>query len=124
MASCADRPGDLGSRRRRGAAAPPAILTTTGVALVVAGVVPASAQAADLFPVDDWLGEGIKQAGEGVLGPLKVGVEEIARLLATVVGALADLLVPKRFVRAGLGGVRWLVSLPPVGTPVDGRGEL
>ena len=53
-----------------------------------------------------------------MLGPLKLGAEEIARLLATIVGALADLLVPKSLVRAGLDGIRWLVQLPPVGTPV------
>src|SRR5688572_6704980 len=94
------------------------------VVLVAGLVVPASATAADLFPVDDWLGDGIKKAGEVALGPLTVGVEEIARLLATVVGAIADLLVPKSFVRAGLDGVRWLVALPPVGTPVDAGGEL
>jgi hypothetical protein len=95
-----------------------AIVLTAGMA------VPASAAAADLFPVDDWLGDGIKKAGEVALGPLKVGVEEIARLLATVVGAIADLLVPKSLVRAGLDGVRWLVSLPPVGTPMDASGQL
>ena len=49
-------------------------------------------------------------------GPLKLGAKEIARLLATIVGALADLLVPKSLVRAGLDGIRWLVQLPPVGT--------
>ena len=50
-----------------------------------------------------------------MLGPLKLGAKEIARLLATIVGALADLLVPKSLVRAGLDGIRWLVQLPPVG---------
>ncbi|GEM_PF-5769510 len=99
----------------------PALLVAGGL-LLVGAAVPASAAAADLFPVDDWLGDGIKKAGEVVLGPLKVGVEEIARLIATVVGAIADLLVPKSLVRAGLDGVRWLVSLPPVGTPVDAQG--
>ena len=61
------------------------------------------AHAADLFPVDDWLGDGIKKAGDVVLGPLKLGAKEIAQLLATIVGALADLLVPKSLVRAGRG---------------------
>src|SRR3954452_19067219 len=87
----------------------------TVVLLAVRAVVPAPANAVDLFPVDDWLGAGIKKAGDVVLGPLKLGAEEIARLLATIVGALADLLVPKSLVRAGLDGVRWLVELPPVG---------
>src|SRR3954469_2023694 len=90
--------------------------------LLVRAVVPANASAADLFPVDDWLGSGIKKAGEVALGPLKLGAEEIARLLATIVGALADLLVPKSLVRAGVDGVRWLVELPPVGTPVSETG--
>ena len=57
-----------------------------------------------------------------VLGPLKVGAESIARLLVTIVGALADLLVPKSLVRSGVDGIRWLVSLPPVGTEVDPAG--
>lgn len=104
----------------RGRAASAAALS--GGLLLLAAIAPASAHAADLFPVDDWLGDGIKKAGEVVLGPLKLGVEEIARLIATVVGALADLLVPKSFVRAGIDGVRWLVALPPVGAPVDNRG--
>src|SRR3954453_18985781 len=87
--------------------------------LAVRAVAPAPANAIDLFPVDDWLGSGIKKAGEVVLGPLKLGAAEIARLLATIVGALADLLVPKSFVRAGLSGIRWLVQLSPVGSEVS-----
>src|SRR3954453_23107943 len=90
--------------------------------LVARAAVPANAHAADLFPVDDWLSSGLKKAGEVVIGPLKVGAGEIARLLATIVGALADLLVPKSVVRACLAGVRWLVELPPVGTPVSQAG--
>src|SRR3954468_20132121 len=90
--------------------------------LLVRAAVPASASAADLFPVDDWLGSGIKRAGEVVLGPLKLGAGEIARLLAMIVGALAALLVPKSLVRAGLDGVRWLVELPPVGSEVSETG--
>src|SRR4051794_40756961 len=90
--------------------------------LAVRAVAPAPANALDLFPVDDWLGSGIKKAGEVVLGPLKLGAAEIARLVATIVGALADLLVPKSFVRAGLGAIRWLVQLPPVGSEVPPSG--
>src|SRR3954471_1692599 len=95
------------------------VVAATALVLLVVAVVPARAHAADLFPVDDWLGSGIKKAGEVVVGPLRLGAEEIARLLATIVGALADLLVPKSLVRAGLDGVRWLVELPPVGTEVS-----
>jgi hypothetical protein len=95
------------------------------IALLLVGVAaPASAFAADLFPVDDWLGSGMKKAGEVVLGPLKLGAEEIARLIATIVGALADLLVPKSLVRAGVDGIRWLVQLPPVGTQVGPSGAV
>src|SRR3954451_5753678 len=99
-----------------------AIAGVTVVMLAARAVVPASAHAADLFPVDDWLGDGIRKAGGVVLGPLKVGTEEIARLLVTIVGALADLLVPKSLVRAGIDGVRWLVELPPVGIEVSVSG--
>src|SRR4051812_25098243 len=96
-----------------------AIAGLTVVMLAMRAAVPASAHAADLFPVDDWLGDGIRKAGGVVLGPLKIGAGEIARLLVTIVGALADLLVPKSLVRAGVGGVRWLVQLPPVGSEVS-----
>src|SRR5215212_1092370 len=100
-----------------------AMVVAVAMALLAArAVVPAPAQAVDLFPVDDWLGEGIKRAGDVVLGPLKLGAEEIARLLATIVGALADLLIPNSFVRAGLDGVRWLVQLPPLGETVGAGG--
>ena len=61
-------------------------------------------------------GAGLKKAGDVALGPLKLGVEQIAKLLATIVGALADLLVPKSLVNAGLDGIKWLVQLPAVGT--------
>src|SRR4051794_21777516 len=103
------------------------VIVAAAVAAVVLGLdaaVPASARAADLFPVDDWLGSGLKGAGEVVLGPLKLGAGAIARLLVTIVGAIADLLVPKSLVRAGLEGIRWLVQLPPVGSSVgqDGAG--
>src|SRR3954453_3969146 len=105
------------SRVRVGAA----VLALTMAFLAVRSAAPAPANAADLFPVDDWLGAGIKKAGDVALGPLKLGAEEIARLLATIVGALADLLVPKSLVKAGLGGIRWLVELPPVGTAATAK---
>jgi hypothetical protein len=90
--------------------------------LMAAALLPRPALAVDLFPVDDWLGDGLKSAGEVVLGPLKVGAEELARLVATTVAALADLLVPKSLVEAGIDGIRWLVQLPPVGTEVSATG--
>ena len=46
--------------------------SVTGVALLVAVVAPASAHAVDLFPVDDWLGAGIKKSAEVVLRPAEV----------------------------------------------------
>ena len=113
------------SSRLRGASralAPVAV--AVAALLAVRAAWPAPAHAADLFPVDDWLGDGIKKAGDVVLGPLKLGAKEIAQLLATIVGALADLLVPKSLVNAGLDGIKWLVQLPPVGadaTPAAGR---
>jgi hypothetical protein len=108
---------------RRVLALAQAAFALTAALLALRALWPAPAQAADLFPVDDWLGDGIKQAGDVVLGPLKLGAKEIAQLLATIVGALADLLIPKSLVRAGLNGIRWLVQLPPVGadaTPAPG----
>lgn len=110
------------SDRRRGVRSWPrlkravsAVVALTVGVLAVRAAAPASASAADLFPVDDWLGSGLKKAGDVVLGPLQFGVKEIARLLVTLVGALADLLVPKSLVRAGVDGIRWLVQLPPLG---------
>src|SRR4051812_32117984 len=108
----------LGPRRR----VIVAVTAATAVALAGQAAGPAPARAVDLFPVDDWLGDGLKAAGDVVLGPLKFGAEAIARLLVTIVGALADLLVPKSFVKAGLSGIRWLVELPAVGTAVNQDG--
>ena len=115
------RDRDRSDRRRGVRLAPrlkravPAVVAVTVGVLAVRAAAPASADAADLFPVDDWLGSGLKKAGDVVLGPLQFGVKEIARLLVTLVGALADLLVPKSLVRAGVDGIRWLVQLPPLG---------
>ena len=107
----------------RARAAVPAIAAVAIAVLVVDAAMPSSAHAADLFPVDDWIGKGLKSAGDVVLGPLKVGAEQIARLIATMVGALADLLIPKSLVRAGLDGIRWLVQLPAVGSDPAGGSQ-
>src|SRR3954468_17264416 len=98
----------------------PVVAAVTVALILVGAAAPASAHAADLFPVDDWVGKGLKSATDVVLGPLKVGAEQIARLIATMVGALADLLIPKSLVRAGLDGIRWLVQLPAVGSDPSG----
>jgi hypothetical protein len=103
----------------------PALLTALAAVLVVRAAWPTPAHAVDLFPVDDWLGDGLKEAGDVVLGPLEFGAKEIAKLLATLVGALADLLIPKSLVNAGIDGIRWLVSMPAVGAaavPAGGDG--
>ena len=112
---------------RRGRAAAPAVLAAAAALLAVRAAWPAPAHAADLFPVDDWLGAGIKKAGEVALGPIKLGAEEIAKLLATIVGAIADLLIPKSLISAGMDGIRWLVSMPAVGaaaTPAADGGSV
>src|SRR4051794_18851233 len=105
----------------RAVACVPLVCAVAAALLVLRAAAPAPANAADLFPVDDWLGAGVKKAGDVALGPLKLGAGEIARLLATIVGALADLLIPKSLVKAGLGGIRWLVELPPVGTAATAK---
>src|SRR3954471_18879331 len=101
----------------------PAIAALTVTLLAVGACVPASAHAADLFPVDDWLGDGLKHAADVVVGPLKFGGEQVARLLVTIIAALADLLVPKSLVRSGVDGIRWLVQLPALGPPLDAGGH-
>src|SRR3954464_3889469 len=109
----------LAAAGRRAARAVPVVLAVTVALLVARAVLPARASAAVLFPIDDWVSSGLSKVGGVVLGGLRIGARDIARLIAGVVTALADLLIPKSFVRAGLDGVRWLVELPPVGTPVD-----
>lgn len=101
---------------RRGVGLVPVVAGVTAALLVVRGIAPAPAQAVDLFPVDDWIGDGLKGIGKIVLGPIKLGAEGIAKLLGAIVAALADLLIPKSFVEAGVGAIRWLVELPPLGT--------
>ena len=85
---------------------------------------PAPANAADLFPVDDWLGDGIKKAGDVVLGPLKLGVEGDRRGCSPRSSARSPTCSsPRAWCSAGLDGIKWLVQLPPVGadaTPQPG----
>lgn len=94
----------------------PSIALATLALLLLNGAAPAPAHAVDLFPVDDWIGDGLKSIGKIALGPLKLGAEGIAKLLGAIVAALADLLVPKSLVKAGVGAIKWLVELPPLGT--------
>jgi hypothetical protein len=108
------RLGLRGLRRIR--ALSPSVAVVTGGLLLVCGVAPAPAHAVDLFPVDDWIGDGLKSIGKIALGPLKLGAEAIAKLLGAIVAALADLLVPKSLIEAGLGAIKWLVQLPPLGS--------
>ena len=62
------------------------------------------ALAIDLFPVDDWVGDGLKKAKDVVFGGISLGADAIAHLLVTVLATLVDLLIPQSFVDAGLGG--------------------
>ena len=101
------------ARRVRGAL--PVLAAVTATLLVVRGIAPAQAHAVDLFPIDDWIGDGLKAIGDVVLGGLKFGAREIAKLIGTLVVALADLLIPKSLVKAGVNGIKWLVQLPPLG---------
>src|SRR3954452_4637342 len=112
----------LAAAGRRAARALPFVLAVTATLLVARAVMPARASAQVLFPIDDWISSGLSTVGGVVLGGLRIGARDVARLIAAVVTALADLLIPKSFVRAGLDGVRWLVQLPPVGTAVDASG--
>lgn len=100
---------------RHGARLAPVVAAVTAGLLVVRGIAPASAHAVDLFPIDDWIGDGLKSVGKVVLGPLKLTAGAIAHLLGAIVAALADLLIPKSLVNAGLGAIKWLVELPPLG---------
>lgn len=101
---------------RRARTVAPAVVAVTAALLTVRAAVPAPAHAVDLFPIDDWIGDGLKGVGKVVLGPLKLTAEGIAHLIGTIVAALADLLIPKSLVRAGVRAVRWLVELPPLGS--------
>lgn len=104
--------------------AAPAVAATTAGLLLAVVVMPAPAHAVDLFPIDDWIGDGLKSVGKVVLGPLKLGAEAIAKLLGAIVAALADLLIPKSLIEAGLGAIEWLVELPPLGTDLSTAGPV
>src|ERR1700710_2937667 len=82
----------------------PWVAGVTAALLVIAAVVPARAHAIDLFPLDDLAGSGLKKVGGVALGGLKVTASTIAQLLGAIVYALADLLIPKSLVKAGVGG--------------------
>ena len=72
--------------------------------LALHAVSPAQAHAADLFPVDDWVGEGLQQAKDTVFGGLEIGAEAIADLIVNTFAALVELLIPDAFVDAGIDG--------------------
>src|SRR4051794_27978305 len=104
--------------RARGALPLAAAVTTT--LLIAAAVVPARAHAIDLFPLDDLAGSALKEVGGVALGGLKITASTIAQLLGAIVYALADLLIPKSLVKAGVGGIKWLVGLPQLGSAPAG----
>src|SRR2546423_1132939 len=66
---------------RRAVTCLPWVCAVAGGLLVLRAAAPAPANAADLFPVDDWLGAGVKKAGDVGLGPLRLGAKELSRLL-------------------------------------------
>lgn len=103
--------------------------------LLFAAILPAPANAAtvkvplalDLFPVDDWLGDGLKSAKDVVFGGLSIGADAIASLLSTTLGALVNLLIPQAFVDAGIGAIKWICAVPSFdsgGGPSSGAYEL
>ena len=96
-----------------------AVARVVAVALAVgfAGLLlaPAPASAADLFPVDDWIGDGARKLKDVTFGAVSFGVEEIGGLIVNLIAALVDLLVPDSLVRQGMKAVRWLVSVPVFG---------
>ena len=105
------------------------LLAARVVALALAAAVggllfaPAPAAAADLFPVDDWLGAGAEKLKDVTFGAGSFGVEEIGGLIVNLIAALVDLLVPESLVKQGMKAVRWLVSVPVFGdVPARGGG--
>src|SRR5262245_36062847 len=68
--------------------------------------------AVDLFPVDDWIGDGLAKAKDVAFGGLSIGVKAIADLLTTALATLVDLLIPHSFVDAGLSAIKWLCTVP------------
>jgi hypothetical protein len=106
--------------RGRARGALPLVAAMTVALLVTIAVVPARAHAIDLFPLDDLAGSALKKVGGVALGGLKITASTIAQLLGAIVYALADLLIPKSLVRAGVGGIKWLVGLPQLGSAPAG----
>ena len=68
--------------------------------------------AVDLFPVDNWIGDGLKKAKDVVFGGISLSAEAIANLLVTVLATLVNLLIPHSFVNAGISAIKWLCTVP------------
>jgi hypothetical protein len=68
--------------------------------------------ATDLFPVDDWVGDGLDKVKHVVFGGITLSANAIAQLLVNVLAALVDLLIPHQFVDAGLSAIKWLCTVP------------
>lgn len=66
---------------------------------------------ASLNPAD-WLSDAAGAFKDVVLGPLEIGVEEVAGLLVNVLTALADLLVPDWLVKPATKLMTWIVAVP------------
>jgi hypothetical protein len=101
-------------------------LAPVALAVAVVGLLltPAPASAADLFPVDDWIGAGAKKLKDVTFGAISFGVEEIGGLIVNLIAALVDLLVPDSLIKQGMKAIRWLVSVPVFGDVPRARGRI
>ena len=68
--------------------------------------------ATDLFPVDNWVGDGLKKAKDIVFGGISLSADAVAQLLVTVLATLVNLLIPHSFVDAGMSAIKWLCTVP------------
>jgi hypothetical protein len=71
-----------------------------------------SVLATDLFPVDNWVGDGLKKAKDIVFGGISLSADAVAQLLVTVLATLVNLLIPHSFVDAGMSAIKWLCTVP------------
>lgn len=108
-------------RTRRAAAL---CLLVVGAALAAATTASAAGPpplAADLFPVDDWIGEATKKVASATVGALDLSADAIARVLSLTVVALLDLLIPGSWIRQGTRLLIWVITVPPIGSSGDLR---
>src|SRR4051812_2567973 len=93
-------------------------LSLVGALLLVAAAPAAAAThthpvlATDLFPMDNWVGDGLDKLKDVVFGGISLSAKAIAQLIVNVLAALVDLLIPHQFVDAGLSAIKWLCTVP------------